>query len=154
MSEFDPAEYGIESHYRHWKGDKAEDGIGPFFFTMDGERAHTAFRTDERHSNAHDAIHGGILMTFADYTLCMAANGGAEESVVTISQNCEFAAPAFAGDILRGEGEVIRRGRSMVFVRAVLRREDESPQRGKVMVLNASAVVKRIPKDTSRGEPK
>ena len=70
-----PEDYDIPEQYRHWHGDKAEDFLGPFFFRLDGETIHTAFRVDEHHCNAHDSLHGGIMMAFADYTLCLAANG-------------------------------------------------------------------------------
>ncbi|MGI9250968.1 MAG: PaaI family thioesterase [Pseudohongiellaceae bacterium] len=134
---YKPTDYGIESHYQHWHGDRAEDTVGPFFYHMDGDRARTAFRAEDRHANTLDSIHGGILMTFADYTLCLAANNGRNESVVTVTQNCEFTAPAKSGDIIRGEAEVVRRGRSLVFVRSIL-------YSGDTPVMNASAVVKLI----------
>ena len=144
MSAFKPTDYGIEKHYRHWDGDPAEDAVGPFFFHADENnkppRMLTAFRSEARHCNAHGSVHGGILMTFADYTLCLAANGGSQESMATVTQNCEFAAPAFADDIIRGEAEVLRAGRSMLFVRGVLRRGDGTP------VMNASAVIMRVKK--------
>ena len=145
--DYKPADYGIDGHYRHWRGDTAEDAIGPFFFHPDpaGAGMHTAFRAEARHCNAHSSVHGGVLMTFADYTLCLAANGGAAESVATVTQNCEFAAPAFAGDILRGEAEVLRSGRRMLFVRGVLRRDDGSDTG--TVVMNASAVIMRLKQD-------
>jgi uncharacterized protein (TIGR00369 family) len=134
-----PEDYSVPSQYRHWLGDKAEDFIGPFFFFMEGEHPRTAFRVREQHCNAHDSVHGGVLMTFADYTLCMGANGGANESVITVSLNSEFTAPAFKGDLIEGRGQVMRRGKSMVFVRCELVANDQ-------IVLVASAVIKLIKK--------
>ncbi len=135
----DPQDYEIPSHYRHWVGDKAEDYIGPFFFYMEGDQPRSAFRVQEHNCNAHDSVHGGVLMTFADYTLCLCANGGETESVVTVSCNSEFVAPAFKGDLIHGIGEVIRRGGSMVFARCELIANDQT-------ILVASAVIKRIRK--------
>ncbi len=134
---FNPADYDIPANYRHWVGDRAEDYIGPFFFYMDGEHPRTAFRVNEHNCNAHDSVHGGVLMAFADYTLCLGANGGESESVATVSQNNEFIAPAYKDDLVLGKGEVMRRGRSIVFVRCELS-VDENP------ILIASAVIKRI----------
>jgi len=134
---FKAEDYDIPSHYRHWVGDKAEDYIGPFFFTMEGEHPRTAFRVQEHHCNAHDSVHGGILMAFADYTLCLGANGGESESVATVSCNSEFTAPAYKGALVQGRGEVIRRGGSMVFVRCELLVDE-------TVVLMSSAVIKRI----------
>lgn len=134
---FKAEDYDIPSHYRHWTGDKAEDHIGPFFFTMEGQNPRTAFRVEEHHCNAHDSVHGGVLMAFADYTLCLGANGGESESVATVSCNSEFIAPAYKGVLIQGRGEVTRRGGSMVFVRCELLAEN-------TIVLTSSAVIKRI----------
>jgi acyl-coenzyme A thioesterase PaaI-like protein len=84
-------------------------------------------------------VHGGILMALADYTLCLGANGGESESVVTVSCSNEFTAPAFQGDLIEGRAQVIKRGGSMVFVRCELM-VDES------VVLMSSAVIKRLRK--------
>lgn len=134
-----PEDYGVDANYRHWEGDKAEDFIGPFFFVMDGENARTAFRVQEHHCNTHDTLHGGVLMAFADYTLCICANGGESESVVTVSCNNEFIAPAYPGDLVEGRGELTRRGGSMVFARCQL-------MVGETVVLNSSAVIKQLRK--------
>lgn len=132
-----PADYDVPKHFQHWQGDKAEDHIGPFFFTRDGDDIHTAFRIQAHHCNAHDSVHGGVLMAFADYTLCLGANGGAQESVITISCNNEFTAPAFVGDLVEGFSEVIHRGKSIVFVRCKLCVKDK-------VILMSSGVIKRM----------
>lgn len=132
-----PEDYEIPSHFRHWVGDKAEDHIGPFFFHIDGKTTHTAFRIQEHNCNAHDSIHGGVLMAFADYTLCIGANMGESESVATVSCSNEFVAPAYLGDLLEGECVVVRRGKSLVFTRCELRVGDKP-------ILNSSGVIKRI----------
>lgn len=137
-----PADYDIPAHYQHWVGDRAEDHIGPFFFYMEGENPRTAFRIQAQHCNAHDSVHGGVLMAFADYTLCLGANGGAQESVITVSCNNEFTAPAFMGDMVEGLCHVVKRGKSMVFVRCELRVKD-------AVILMSSAVVKRMRKHTT-----
>lgn len=133
-----PADYDIPDHYQHWVGDTAEDYIGPFFFYMDENQPRSAFRVLEHHCNAHGSLHGGILMAFADYTLCLGANGGSnEESVLTVSCSNEFIAPAGLGDLVKGTAEVIRRGGSIVFMRCLLTVDDNA-------VLNSSGVIKRI----------
>ena len=134
---FNPAEYDIPANYRHWEGDAAEDSIGPFFFYMDGDNPRTAFRVQAHNCNAHNTVHGGVLMAFADYTLCLGANGGESESVATVTCNNEFVAPANEGDLILGEAETIRRGRSIVFMRCTLRT-------GEQVILTSSAVIKRI----------
>lgn len=132
-----PEDYQIPPHYRHWEGDTAEDYIGPFFFYIDGETPRTAFKIQEHNCNAHNSVHGGVLMAFADYTLCIGANMGESESVATVSCNNEFVAPAYHGDLLEAECVVVRRGKSLVFTRCEIRVGDKP-------ILNSSGVIKRI----------
>ena len=132
-----PKDYNVPDEFRHWPGDPAEDALGPFFFKMEDGQPRTAFRAEARHCNAHQSVHGGVLMAFADYTLCLGANGGEQESVVTVSCSNEFIAAASQGDLILGSGEVMRRGGSLVFVRCTLQAE------GKV-ILTSSAVIKRL----------
>ncbi|TFH74751.1 PaaI family thioesterase [Gammaproteobacteria bacterium LSUCC0112] len=136
-----PQAYGIPAHFQHWVGDCAEDHNGPFFFTVESdgqtESVTTAFRVRPENCNAHKTLHGGILMMFADYTLCIAAIGGSHEAVVTVTCNNEFVGPAFEGDLVIGRGEVTRKGGSLIFVRAVIE-VDGKP------VLTSSGVVKRV----------
>jgi uncharacterized protein (TIGR00369 family) len=134
---YKPENHGIPADYQHWQGDSCEDYIGPFFFRMEGDIAGTAFRVQEHNCNAHKIVHGGMLMTFADYTLCMAALGGSNDSVVTVTCNNEFIGPAFAGDLVMGRGEVTRRGGSLIFTRVTLEANGKT-------ILTASGVVKRL----------
>lgn len=140
-SPFKPEDFGVPAHFRHWIGDNAEDHTGPFFFNViDETRVETAFRVQAHNCNGHKTVHGGVLMTFADYTLCVTAIGGSnngEESVVTVSCNNEFVGPAFEGDLVLGYGEVIRKGGSLIFLRTVLEVNGKT-------VLTSSGVVKRI----------
>lgn len=137
-----PEDFEIDTNYRHWEGDAAEDYLGPFFFVMDGANPRTAFRVQQHHCNAHDSLHGGVMMALADYTLCLCANGGESESVATVSCSNEFVAPAFKGDLVEGRGELIKRGGSLVFSRCTL-------SVGEKVVLTSSAVIKLLRKPTA-----
>ena len=137
MTRITPASLGLPADYRSWDGDAFEDHIGPFFFRMDGRTACTAFRVQEHNCNGHHIVHGGSLMTFADYTLCIAAIEGGTESVVTVTCNNEFVGPAYAGDIVTGRGEVTRVGGSLIFARAVLEANGQ-------VILTSSGVLKRL----------
>jgi|SRR5690625_4748155 len=134
------SDYGIPADFRHWQGDPAEDHIGPFFYRrVDDRSIETALRLQSQHCNSHRSVHGGVLMAFIDYTLCVAAvANGEDEGVVTVSCNTEFVDGAQADTLVYGHGEVIRRTGSLVFTRGQIKAED-----GRVL-LNASAVVKRI----------
>lgn len=139
--DFNPENYGIPADYRHWIGDQAEDHNGPFFFRCEEDgRVHTLFRVQAHNCNGHGGLHGGIMMLFADFTLCVVANrGDQDEGVVTVTCNNEFIGPAAEGELVEGYGEVLRRGGSLIFTRCTLRV-------GERTILNASAVVKRIRK--------
>lgn len=132
-----PADHGIEGHFRHWSGDQAEDYNGPFFFHMEAGVAQSRFRVRPHNCNGHGTAHGGVLMMFADYTLCIAAIGGGDDRVVTVSCNSEFIAPVAEGALVCGRGEVIRRGGSLIFVRVTLTVDDS-------VVLTSSGVVKLL----------
>ena len=132
-----PQDFDVPINYKHWRGDPAEDRIGPFFFRIEGGIVYSAFRVQAHHCNSHASVHGGLLMAFADYTLCIAANEGREESVATVTCSNEFIGPGQAGDLICGVAEVTRRGGSLVFVRAVLSVQDKP-------ILTSSAVIKRL----------
>jgi len=132
-----PQDYDVPTQFTHWAGDPAEDRIGPFFYRIEQGVVYSAFRVQAAHCNSHASAHGGLLMAFADYTLCIAANEGKEESVATVTCSNEFVGPAVAGDLVCGLAEVTRRGGSLVFVRAVLSVEERA-------ILTSSGVIKRL----------
>lgn len=123
--------------------DPAEDHIGPFYYRVDKYRADErgwryAFRADSRHCNASGIVHGGVLMTFADYGLCMQATDHYQnESCLTVSFNSEFVAAAQIGDLVECTAEVTRKTGSMAFVRGEIFTSEQ-------VVMTFSAVVKRL----------
>lgn len=116
--------------------DPAEDHIGPFYFKKVGDRWRFAFVAETRHCNTFDIIHGGVLMTFADFCLCLdATDHYVEESCVTVSFNCEFVAAGKKGDLIESKPELVRKTRTMAFVRGTVFSADRT-------LLSYSAVVK------------
>jgi acyl-coenzyme A thioesterase PaaI-like protein len=105
-----------------WTGhDPFEDAVGPFYVRRDEQGIVTGFRPGPANRNGHGSIHGGCMMTFADFSLFMiAGSGGAEVSGVTVAFTCEFVGPAMPGQLLEARGEVTRAGRSLVFVRGLV----------------------------------
>jgi acyl-coenzyme A thioesterase 13 len=127
-----PADFGTDAGF-----DIAEDHIGPFYFSR-SEPGLYAFKAGPQHCNAHGIVHGGVLMTFADYALCMAATDHyAGESCVTVSFACEFVAAAQLGHIVVGRVTVTRKTRSLVFTRGEIL-VDDAP------VMTFSSIVKRL----------
>lgn len=118
--------------------DLAEDHIGPFYFRRINDEMECAFEAAERHCNANGTVHGGVLMTFADYALCMAATDGyAEESCVTVSFSSEFTSAAELGKVVSCKPRVSKKTGGMVFLTGDVVSDEQ-------VCLTFSAVVKRL----------
>jgi acyl-coenzyme A thioesterase PaaI-like protein len=103
-------------------GDPFEDLAGPFYYRVgeDG-RPVCAFRAERKHMNGGQFMHGGCVMTFADFCLFVIARGVIEGSrTVTATFNGEFVGTARVGELVECTGEVVKAGRSMVFVRGII----------------------------------
>lgn len=124
--------------YHYEPADAFEDHTGPFYCRADGDGMVCGFLPEAKNCNAGGNIHGGALMTFADYALFMIA-GGMDASVhgVTVTCNSEFVGAAEPGRLLTARGEVIRAGFSMAFVRGMICDEDRP-------VLAFSGTIKKL----------
>ena len=136
-----------------WAGiDPFEEATGPFYVARErrgfgntggiGNAGGiiTGFRPSPRNCNGHGMIHGGALMTFADFSLFMlGASQGDEVNGVTVTMNSEFLAPAQAGQLLIGRGERTGGGRSLIIARGMITANDRP-------VLNFSGVIKQFKK--------
>ena len=80
--------------YEHYAyEDPFEDHVGPLGYKIEGNKISFAFQADGRHANTSGTLHGGMLMTFADFALCLTAVWDQPgEKCVTVSCNCEFVA--------------------------------------------------------------
>ncbi len=78
------------------------------------------FHVLETHLNAGRMAHGGMLVAFADGVLGQCAGRAVGTPAVTLRLTSNFVAPARPGDWVEGRAEVIRQGRSTVFVRGQL----------------------------------
>nr|WP_255630028.1 PaaI family thioesterase [Novosphingobium sp. FKTRR1] len=123
-----------------WNGtDPFEDATGPYYVRRDEQGIVCGFRPGPNNRNGHGMIHGGSLMTFADFSLFMiAGSGGTEMHGVTVTMNCEFVGPAQAGELLLARGDLVRGGRSVVFARGTITTESG------VSVLAFSGTLKRF----------
>lgn len=95
---------------------------GPWWMRRGPNGRVLGLRIDEQHGNQHiGTVHGGVLMTLADNGLGAAvvhAIGGGH--CVTISLQTHFVATASVGEFIHCEAEVVRRSRSLVFVRGLI----------------------------------
>ncbi len=77
------------------------------------------------HLNSGGITHGGFIMTLMDSGLGTSVyrSLGGEKKIATISLDIKFVAPSREGDILIGSAKIIKKTRSMVFVRGELQLE-------------------------------
>jgi acyl-coenzyme A thioesterase 13 len=102
-------------------GDPYETALGPFCYRLDGERARCAFQPRREHLNGGGTIHGGALMSFADFALfCIAHNALHGVKAVTLTCNSEFLKAGSLEAVIEAEGEVLRETRSLIFVRGLV----------------------------------
>ena len=119
-------------------GDPFEDHAGPFYFKHDPDgRARCAFRAERKHMNGGGFLHGGCVMTFADYSIFVIAREHLQGvPSVTATFNGEFVGTAHEGALVECAGEVVKAGRSMVFVRGIIESAGEP-------IMSFSAVIKK-----------
>lgn len=111
--------------------------VGPIYVReVAGERRY-AFVADQRHCNSHGDVHGGMLMSFADIALARITDSDAGEPSVSVSFSFEFLAPGRLGDLIEARAEVMRRTKSLNFVRGQL-------FVGDTVIVNCSTVEKRL----------
>jgi uncharacterized protein (TIGR00369 family) len=116
-----PVTEGEWAGWSAYDNDPFEAAAGPFYVREEAGQVTCAFRAEPRHMNSSGFMHGGCLMTFADFALfCIGreAIGGAD--AVTASLNSEFVEAAQVGDVVQATGEVVRAGGSLVFLRGQL----------------------------------
>ena len=128
----------LENYVLYDPDDPFEMHCGPFFWRRleDGQH-HFVMQADARHCNRQGIVHGGLMMTMIDLALAATAKEVLTDRYVTISLNSEFVAAGNYGEIIEANGELVRRTRSLAFVRG-------SVYVGQRVLLTSSAVFKRL----------
>jgi uncharacterized protein (TIGR00369 family) len=127
--------------------DPFEDHVGPFYFRINGDASqagavHCVLPTEAQHGNYRGGVHGGAILTFADYALCLvagrAADGGTNTSfAMTVSIAVEFLSAAQTGSPLEATGEPLQVTGRLAFARGSI------TQRGRMIAL-WSGVVRHV----------
>lgn len=82
------------------------------------EPALWALKTDARHANRNDRVHGGVIASLADHAMGNSARAAVDgQATATIQMDMQFIASGKPGEFLVARTEVLRRTRSMVFLR-------------------------------------
>ncbi len=96
---------------------------GPLYGKWDGGKLRMGFRVESRHCNPGNVAHGGMLATFADMQLPMAARFQSAQLdpgfLPTVQLTCDFLAPAPLGAWVEGEGELVRATRNLLFAQGI-----------------------------------
>jgi len=122
-----------------WENDAFEQRAGPFYerTEADGTRV-SAFRAGPEHMNGGGAMHGGLLMTFADSALFTIAQPAlADSRGVTMNLAGDFLDAAFVGEMMEARGEITRAGGMTIYVRGIIT-ADQRP------VLSFTGIIRKI----------
>ena len=122
-----------------WHGDSFEAHSGPFYYRTNRDgRVRCAFRAEQKHVNGNQVVHGGCVLTFADYSLfTISLPYIGQDRTVTVSLTGDFVGSAQEGDFIESSGEVVKMGGSLIFLRGII----ESQRRP---IMNFSGILKRI----------
>lgn len=131
----------IRDGYQTWDGvDAFENLVGPFYYKkQDNGEYKAAFVSDDRHKNIGGILHGGLLMTFADFSLFTIAKDHLDSVFVTLGFNSEFVSAGYAGTLIEATGEVTGSSRSLLFVRGKIFSDDRT-------IMTFSGILKKITK--------
>ncbi|WP_315782332.1 MULTISPECIES: PaaI family thioesterase [unclassified Bradyrhizobium] len=128
--------------WRTWMRDSYESHTGPFWHRMEDDGSiRCAFRVEKKHLNGAGNVHGGCLMTFADYCLFAFAAPILQGPGVTVSFSSEFLDAAREGELIEATGEVTRAGASLIFLRGML-------HSGTKPLFSFSGTIKRVKRRT------
>jgi acyl-coenzyme A thioesterase PaaI-like protein len=118
VTDFDPSADG----WRALSGAAMPGGLGvPWAKRVDGGWRY-GLLTSHAHANPHGAVHGGVLMAFADHGLSFLAWEAADRGpCTTIQLNTHFMDGIRPGEFIELRGEVTRRTPGLVFVRGIIR---------------------------------
>ncbi len=105
-----------------WEGDLFETRSGPFYHRRDNDGGFvSAFRAEARHMNGGGFMHGGCMLTFADFALfAIATDALAGEHGVTLNLAGDFLGAVQVGALVEARGEVTRGGGKTIFVRGIV----------------------------------
>ncbi|MEO0461646.1 MAG: PaaI family thioesterase [Pseudomonadota bacterium] len=115
-------EEGEFAGWYHWNHDPFETSSGPFFMQREADGSYlSAFRAEDRHMNGAGFMHGGCLMTFADFALfAIATDELGAANAVTMNLSSDFLGSVAPGALVEARGEVTRGGGKTIFVRGLI----------------------------------
>lgn len=100
--------------------------IGAVWLRTDGVLPRFAFIAEAKHLNRNGTVHGGMFLSILDHAFGMAVISAMGDTVdsrrlATIQFNAQFMGAASAGDFIETDCIILRRTRSLVFLRGECR---------------------------------
>ena len=96
---------------------------GPLYERFDAGVYRLGFRVEARHCNTMGICHGGMMATFCDMLLPLAAHRQVPQIshrfLLTISLQVDYLAPSPTGTWVQGEAQVLRTTRSLVSMQRI-----------------------------------
>ena len=129
-----------EGEFSGWQqlpGVSFNSHVGPFYYKLSRKKVVAAFRPSTVTGNGTGVVHGGALMSFADFSMFVAAQSYYKSKMVfTISANCQFVGTARPDEYIESVTETVHAGRSLIVLRGTMTSNKE-------IVLNYSGTFKR-----------
>jgi uncharacterized protein (TIGR00369 family) len=96
--------------------------IGPLWMRTDGAMPRFGFIVDSKHLNRIGSVHGGMLLSVLDHAFGMAVVASLRSSrAATVQMNAQFVGAVRPGDFVETDCTVLRRTRSLMFLRGECR---------------------------------
>jgi uncharacterized protein (TIGR00369 family) len=114
------------------------EAVGPLYGRWDGQRLLMGFRVEERHCNPGPVVHGGMMATFADMFIPIAARMQSKADVgfaPTVNLTLDFLSPTTHGSWVEGTAEFLRAGKTLFYAQGLATADG-------VLCLRASAIFK------------
>ncbi|MBO1076924.1 hotdog domain-containing protein [Roseomonas marmotae] len=95
--------------------------VRPLWTRQEGTVAAFGFQTGPAHFNGRDMVHGGIMALFADHALGLTVRRAVDAApAATIQLDINYIGVTRPGAFVEVRAEILRRTRSIVFVRGLL----------------------------------
>lgn len=115
----------------------------PLYARQTDEALELGFRLSDAHCNSRGRLHGGVIAALADnamglsYGIVRAKSYGASTGAVTVSLNVDYVAAAEIGQWITMRPRVVKAGRQMGFVEALVTADE-------IVIARASATFRAV----------